>query len=165
MCQGSRLLAHLDTATVPRDLSPRIEERGVAVWKPRPPEGREGIVNSLSSTKWRRRLGRGGRAQLFETGRNESMVFYFAIYFHRSCPAVQGVPDRKQYSVRIPVPLMIPKTAFFDPPAAQKPLPLLITADFPRRSVPKTIQLHRQSRRRTIEIENVFAHRMLGDEI
>jgi len=78
--------------------------------------------------------------------------------------AVQRVPDFQQDTLTVLLPLMIPKSQFFDALRFEKLVPLFITLMLLGHSVLKAVEFDRELCGWTIEIENVSPSRILATE-
>ena len=108
----------------------------------------------------RRQVDNCGRIRWYET-----VVSNFPHHLHASGSALQSMPDLQQHTLRIFLPLMIPKTQHFNIALGKKLLSILIAFPARRHPVLKAIQLHRKSRQRTIEVEVISPHRMLSAKL
>ena len=78
--------------------------------------------------------------------------------------AMQRVPDFKQDSFTILVPLVIPKAQFLKAMCVQKLCPIVVMLHLFRKAVLKAIQFNRQLCSGTIKVEEVATNLMLPTE-
>ena len=97
-------------------------------------------------------------------GRHKTMVLNLAHDLHATGAAMQRVPDFQQHTFPVVPPLPIPETQFLNVLRGQKLFTDLVALPLLRQPMLKTIQFHRQPRRRTVKVQTVFSCRILAAE-
>jgi len=92
------------------------------------------------------------------------MVLNLAHDLHATGATMQRVPDFQQHTFPVVPPLPIPETQFLNVLRSQKLFTDLVALPLLRQPMLKTIQFHRQPRRRTVKVQTVFSCRILAAE-
>jgi hypothetical protein len=99
-----------------------------------------------------------------EGRRHIPLILNLSNHLNITGPAMERLPNLQQDPVTVSSPLAIPKTKLLNILRSEESLPLLIIFPFFRKTMVRAVQLQRQPRKRTIEIQDVFAKGMLAPE-